>query len=70
MPTVTVKKTEDYLVIKIPLKAAERGEASISNKSQKIIDAAISEGLKDIKSGNVFGPFKSVKEFKKAINKA
>ena len=69
MPTITVEKTENYLVVKIPLKAVEEGKAEISSRAQKIIDSAISEGLRDIESGKISGPFKSVREFKKAITK-
>lgn len=31
------------------------------------VEASIQEGLKDLKDGRVFGPFTSVKEFKKAL---
>lgn len=33
------------------------------------VENAIKEGLKDIEEGRVFGPFNSVKEFKKALKK-
>ena len=69
MTTMTLEKTEDYLVLKIPLKAVEDGKAKISSSTRKILDSAISEGLLDIESGKVLGPFKSVREFKKAIAK-
>ena len=66
---MTLEKTKDYLVLKIPLKAVEDGKADVSASAQKILDSAISEGLRDIESGKVFGPFKSVREFKKAMAK-
>lgn len=69
MPEMTVEKTKDYLVVKIPLKSVEEGRAEFSPRAQRVIDAAIAEGLGDIKAGRVFGPFKSVKEFKNASKK-
>lgn len=64
-----MEKTKDYLVVKIPLKAVEEGRAELPPSAQRVIDAAITEGLRDIKAGRVFGPFKSVKEFKNAFKK-
>ena len=56
-------------VVKIPLKAADAGRAVISSPAQKIIDQAIKQGLRDLESGRVVGPFRTVKEFKKALSK-
>lgn len=70
MRQVILEKTQDYLIVKIPLKSVKTGRAEISFSSQKIVDKAITEGLNDIKSGRVFGPFKSVKEFKTALRKS
>lgn len=67
MAEVMLKKTKNYLVVKIPLKAVEQGEATLSPQAQKVIDEAIAEGLADIKAGRVFGPFKDVGEFKKSL---
>ena len=67
MSQVLVEKTRDYLVVKIPLRAAREGKAELSSRGQRIVDAAISEGLKDIGAGRVVGPFKSVKEIRKAL---
>lgn len=67
MSQVLVEKTKGYLVVKIPLKTVGEGRAELSTRAQKIVDAAIEEGLRDIEAGRVFGPFKSVKEFKKAV---
>lgn len=69
MPEMTVEKTKDYLVVKIPLKAVEEGRAELSLRAQRVIDAAIAEGLGDIRAGRVFGSFKDVKEFKNALKK-
>ena len=33
------------------------------------VEDALSEGLRDLKEGRVFGPFRSVKEFKQALKK-
>lgn len=70
MKQVILEKTQEYLIVKIPIKSVKTGKAEISSRSQKIIDKAITEGLNDIKSGHVFGPFKSVKEFKMALRKS
>ncbi len=67
MSQVLVEKTKNYLVVKIPLKTMEEGQAELSPRAQKVVDEAIDEGLLDIKAGKVFGPFKSVKEFKRAV---
>lgn len=69
MSQVTLEKTPDYLVIKIPLKAVENGYGRISSRSQKIIDEAVSEGLEDIKTGRTFGPFRNIREFKLALKR-
>lgn len=70
MRQVILEKTQDYLIVKIPFKSVKTGRAGISLSSQKIVDKAITEGLNDIKSGRIFGPFKSVKEFKAALRKS
>ena len=67
MPTVTVEKTEDYILVKIPLKAIKNGRAELSNRARKVIDSAIEEGVSDLEAGRGFGPFKSVKEFKRSL---
>ena len=67
MPQVTIEKTQKYLIVKIPLKSFRTGRAEISNRAQNNIDRAIVAGLKDIESGRVFGPFKTIKEFKKSL---
>ncbi|MDO8569880.1 MAG: hypothetical protein Q7R89_03885 [bacterium] len=69
MTGVTVEKTKDYLVVKIPLRSVTDGRAELSARAQKTIDAAIAEGLADIKAGRVYGPFDSVKEFKDSLRK-
>lgn len=67
MNKVIVQKTEDYLIVKIPLKSTAVGKAEVSFRAQKQINKAISDGLRDIDNRNVLGPFKNVREFKKAI---
>ena len=70
MQVVTVEKTKNYLVVKIPLGAVEDGRARLSPRARKIIDGVIKGGLRDIEAGRVFGPFHSVGEFKRALGKA
>jgi AbrB family looped-hinge helix DNA binding protein len=52
------------------LEATAKGNV-ITLKPKAIVDrdveASIQEGLKDLEEGRVFGPFTSVKEFKKAL---
>ena len=62
MPLITVEKTKKYLVLRIPLRAVEQN-------GQRIINKAIKEGLSDIAAGRIFGPFRSVREFKQTIRK-
>ena len=69
MAEVTVEKTKDYLVVKIPLRSVSYGKAELSAKAQKTVDVAIAEGLADIKAGRVYGPFGSVKKFKNSLRK-
>lgn len=69
MPQVLVEKTKNYLVVKIPLRSVKIGRGTLPSQAQKVIHKAIEEGLEDITSGRSFGPFKTVKEFKAALNK-
>lgn len=69
MRQVILEKTQEYLIVKIPLKSVKTGRAEISPINQRIVNKAIAEGLNDIKSGRVFGPFKNIKEFKTALRK-
>jgi len=69
MNRVTLEKTENYLIVKIPLQSVRSGRASISSESRNFIDRAISEGIHDIKSKCVLGPFKNIREFKKSFKK-
>lgn len=65
---------------KVNLAVGDVLEATIQNnnivlKPKAIVDresleAAIAEGLEDYEKGRVFGPFKSVKEFKAALKKS
>ncbi|MBI2049118.1 MAG: hypothetical protein HYT29_01645 [Parcubacteria group bacterium] len=53
MPELTVTKTKDYLILKIPLRAAQRGKFALSPKTERII----AEGLKAYSQGRFAGPF-------------
>ncbi|MBI3588936.1 MAG: hypothetical protein HY093_00775 [Candidatus Liptonbacteria bacterium] len=67
MNQVTIEKTKEYLIVKIPIKSVKTGRASISTKSRSVLNQAIFEGLKDIELGRVFGPFKNIQAFKTAL---
>lgn len=69
MNRVLVEKTNHYLVLKIPLRTVETGRAEVSLRAQKVINAAIVEGLRDIDAGRVLGPFKNARELKTALGK-
>lgn len=69
MVTVTLEKTKNYLVVKIPLRAVKEGRAALSPRARKVLDEAIAEGLRDIEVGRGLGPFRSVPEFKRAFRK-
>ena len=70
MEHVTLEKTRNYLILKIPLKSVKTGKKGTSLGGRKVIDEAIREGLYDIDKGRVFGPFKSVKEFRAALGES
>ncbi len=65
---------------KVNLEVGDVLEVSIQNKNivlkpktvvdRESLEGAITEGLKDYQEGRVFGPFKSVKEFKAALKKS
>ena len=67
MNHVTIKKTKQYLIVKIPLQAVKTGNAEVSTRTQKIIEQAIMEGMRDIEEGRTFGPFSTIKAFKRAL---
>ena len=67
MPSVTIEKTKDYLIIKVPLGAVKNGQAQLPPRGQTALDKALAEGLLDIEQGRTFGPFASVREFKAAL---
>ena len=69
MTQITLEKTNNFLILKIPLKSIDDGRVDISKKDMNIIDNAISEGLADIEAGRVFGPFASVEEAEKGLLK-
>ena len=53
MSELTVTRTKEYLILKIPLRAMRRGKVSVSSKT----DRAITEGLKAYAEGRTYGPF-------------
>lgn len=57
---MTITKTKDYLVFKIPIKAIKIGAArpKIFSRGEK----AIAEGLEAIKNGKFSGSFSNAKE--------
>ena len=67
MNQVTIEKTPKYLIVKIPLTSVQTFRAELSPKSRRDIHRAIAEGLSDIEAGRSIGPFKNVKDFRKAI---
>jgi hypothetical protein len=58
MSQLTVSRTKEYLILKIPLKSLDEGVISVSKKEKK----AIEEGLKAIKQNNVSQTFNTQKE--------
>lgn len=58
MAQLTVTKTKDYLVLKIPLEVIKQKKSSISSQEKK----AILEGLKAFQEGRVSKSFKDAKE--------
>lgn len=69
MTQITLEKTDNFLILKIPLKSINDGRADISDKDGIIINKAILEGLDDIESGRVFGPFANAEEAEKELLK-
>lgn len=69
MNRVLIERTPRYLVVKIPIRTVESGRAELSSRSQKVVDAAIAEGLRDIEAGRVIGPLKNARELKAALKK-
>ncbi len=69
MNQVTIEKTKEYLIVKIPIKSVNSGRALISAKSSSALNKAVAEGLADIRAGKIFGPFPSVRSFKVALKK-
>jgi AbrB family looped-hinge helix DNA binding protein len=65
---------------KVKLEVGDILEVTVQNKNivlkpkvvvdRNSLEAAIAEGLEDYEEGRVFGPFKSVKEFKEALKKS
>ena len=53
MPELTVTKTKDYLILKIPLRAVRQGEISVSSRTERMI----AQGLKAYAEGRTYGPF-------------
>lgn len=58
MPQLTVIKTKDYLLLKIPLKAIKEREILVSSQEEK----AVMEGLKALEEGRVSKVFNNTEE--------
>ena len=59
MTTATISRTNEYLVIKIPLRQLKRdGETTFSSEDEK----AVKEGLRAIAEGRVSKPLKTKRE--------
>ncbi|OGM93601.1 hypothetical protein A2935_03200 [Candidatus Wolfebacteria bacterium RIFCSPLOWO2_01_FULL_47_17b] len=69
MEQVIVERTQKYLIVKIPIRAEVEGRAELPPRARRIVDRAIAEGLADVTSGRVFGPFSSVQGFKAALKR-
>ena len=69
MTQVTLEKTHDFLILKIPLKSIDDVKADLSERDRDIIDNAISEGLADIEASRVFGPFTNSAEAERGLSK-
>ena len=58
MEPITITKTKDYLILKIPTKALKYGRKDTSSNEKKIIQ----EGLNALEKGRVSKPFKTARE--------
>lgn len=58
MEQLTVTRTKNYLVLKIPLKAVKEGEFEVSPREKR----AILEGLKALEEGRTSRTFKNARE--------
>ena len=58
MTQLTIEKTKDYLVLKIPLGAIKEKKSLIPSQEEK----AVLEGLKALEEGRVSKSFKTTKE--------
>jgi hypothetical protein len=71
MVTITIPKkvTRGEELIVVPRKEYEK-LLKITKKGKKVktqLDRDLENALEDVKAGRLFGPFKTVKEFKKSI---
>ena len=69
MPIATIKKsiTKGEELVIIPRREYE--ELKFHKKGNNNLDKELSEALKEIKQGKLIGPFSSVKELKKSLEK-
>lgn len=69
MPIATIKKsiTKGEELVIIPRREYE--ELKLYKKENDNLDKEFSEALKEIKQGKLIGPFSSVKELKKSLEK-
>ncbi|MEK7609468.1 MAG: hypothetical protein AAB476_03250 [Patescibacteria group bacterium] len=69
MPIATIKKsiTKGEELVIIPRREYE--ELKFHKKENNNLDKELSEALKEIKQGKLIGPFGSVKELKKSLEK-
>ena len=58
MEPITITKTKDYLILKIPTKALKQKRDGVSPTEKK----AVQEGLRALEKGKVSKPFKTAKE--------
>ena len=58
MTKLTVSKTKDYLILKIPLRAVRRGKVFVSPRVERMI----TEGLAAYAHGRGAGPFHAKQE--------
>jgi AbrB family looped-hinge helix DNA binding protein len=48
-------------------KAADDANEDITPEQRRIIDAQLAEGLEDVKTGRVYGPFKTIAELERSM---
>lgn len=79
MPVVKVMEHRQVVIPKelfeeLQLEIGDHLEVKVKNGNlvyipKRLIDRDIAEALRDIKEGRVYGPFKTVREWRKALKK-